>query len=197
MNKYNCVVVGSGLYLPLEPALQLRARVYCKEKAWLVCDDDIEVEQDVDYHSLHMFMTTKEDPTVAIANLRLTPKEFSPMQLVAPIASEGDWEIGRLCIDPAYRGRETSTILIHLFGMLYQVSVAQHIRGWSALMSADVLNLLAHYGINFDHVYDPVEYHGPRVPVSGSVASISAGVAHIRPDVWAALHKVEYTRDGD
>lgn len=197
MNKYTCRVVD-GLIGWTAPSVVLRAKVYCHEYKWLTpiitAHKDVEME-DADATSIHMFCSTKEDSTVAIANVRLTPYEAAPMRGVSSLLTEGAWEIGRLCIDPAYRGKNTGTILTHPFGMLYKVSMDRGIKVWGAVMAPEVLGLLEHYGISFDETQNPVEYHGMRVPVLGAIDNIVSRLIAKRPDVWEALNAVKYNGD--
>lgn len=196
MSKYDCTVV-EGIGNTVLPALKLRAKVYCKEFGWLqessTGSSDIEIEDKVDSHSLHMFITTDAASEVAIANLRITPYNTSPMKSLCSLGGEGYWEIGRLCINKDHRGKETRTILTHLFGMLYQESYRRGILGWTAVMSPEVLSLLDYCGVKFSTHLPAIQYHGERIPVAGLVADIAEVVSELNPPMWDKLNEVKYS----
>lgn len=95
--------------------------------------------------------------------------------------------------DPnAYRidmegGRILPHLTLGLFIAIVQMSAQHGITQWYAVMEPALLRLLSRFGIRFQQIGGPIEYHGRRQPCYGEVNDVLAGIWRRRRDVWELI----------
>ncbi|MFQ5533357.1 MAG: PEP-CTERM/exosortase system-associated acyltransferase [Sphingomonadales bacterium] len=83
--------------------------------------------------------------------------------------------------------RSTPEVTIGLFRAIVEMSRANGITHWCAIMEPTLLRILARMGV-YLHPFGPlVEYHGLRQPCYGKFLDIFDGLRKRRPDIWKAV----------
>jgi len=78
-------------------------------------------------------------------------------------------------------------VTLGLFAAIVQMSAANNITHWYAVMEPSLLRLLTRFGIEFTPIGEPVDYHGLRQPCFGSVDQVLGGIWEKRQDVWELI----------
>ncbi len=74
-------------------------------------------------------------------------------------------------------------IVAGLYQCIYQESLALGLTHWYAVMVKGLCSLLRRWGIVWNQVGDPVEYHGIRIPYLVDIAEIERQVAARHPEL--------------
>ncbi len=78
-------------------------------------------------------------------------------------------------------------VTLGLFAAIVQMSAANNITHWYAVMEPSLLRLLTRFGIEFIPIGEPVDYHGLRQPCFGAVDQVLEGIWKKRQDVWGLI----------
>ena len=78
-------------------------------------------------------------------------------------------------------------LILGLFLAIVQMSKEHGITHWYAVMDRSLLRLLAKFGIHFNTLGDPVNYHGVRQPCFGPVDEVLAGIWRTNFEVWQLI----------
>jgi N-acyl-L-homoserine lactone synthetase len=81
--------------------------------------------------------------------------------------------------------RRRHEIVLSLYKAIYIESKRRHLSHWYSVMTKGVATLLDKFGLKFEVIGDPVDYHGIRTPYLGSLISIEEEMSNREPD----LHK--------
>lgn len=78
-------------------------------------------------------------------------------------------------------------ITLGLIEGLVAMSGRHGVSHWCAVMEHTLLRLLTRFGIYFQHVGSPVEYHGKRQPCVASLDNLLLGVKRQHYEIWEVL----------
>ncbi len=81
-------------------------------------------------------------------------------------------------------------ITLGLFKAIVQMSVANNVGYWYAVMEPTLIRLLERFGIHFTAIGPLVDYHGLRQPCVSAASQVLAGIHHRQPEIW------EFITDG-
>lgn len=80
--------------------------------------------------------------------------------------------------------RSIPHIALGLMKAIVQMSARHGVTHFCAVMDPALLRLLSRFGIIFQSLGPPVDYHGRRQPCHGELARMLDGLRAERPDVW-------------
>ena len=80
--------------------------------------------------------------------------------------------------------RKRHEVILGLYKALYQESKRRHISHWYAVMTKGIATLMGRFGINFQAIGDPVDYHGIRTPYLGNIAKIEKSMSDADPELY-------------
>jgi N-acyl-L-homoserine lactone synthetase len=86
--------------------------------------------------------------------------------------------------------RKRHEIIIDLYKAVYRESKRRQLSSWYAVMTKGIVNLLDKFGLKFNAIGDPVDYHGIRTPYFGEIDKIEQDMSSIAPELYK-----EFTRD--
>ena len=87
-------------------------------------------------------------------------------------------------------GRKKHEIIIELYKAVYLESKRRQLSSWYAVMTKGIVNLLDKFGLKFNAIGDPVDYHGIRTPYFGEINKIEQEMSNIDPELYN-----EFSRD--
>jgi N-acyl-L-homoserine lactone synthetase len=97
---------------------------------------------------------------------------------------------GRLRNEMESEKRNRHELVTSLYKAVYHESKRRQLTHWYAVMTKGLVILLNKYGIRFQAIGDPVDYHGIRTPYLGEIRKIEQEVSDNKPEVYK-----EFTRD--
>jgi N-acyl amino acid synthase of PEP-CTERM/exosortase system len=71
-----------------------------------------------------------------------------------------------------------------LMALAFRMSTQANMEYFCAIMEPTLIRLLARFGIRWQEIGAPIEYHGLRQPCIGRIDTMAATVALERPDIW-------------
>ena len=80
--------------------------------------------------------------------------------------------------------RKTHEIVISLYKAIYQESKRRQLSSWYAVMTQGIVTLLDKFGLKFDAIGDPVDYHGIRTPYFGEISKIEQEMSNKAPELY-------------
>jgi N-acyl-L-homoserine lactone synthetase len=80
--------------------------------------------------------------------------------------------------------RKKHEIVIGLYKAIYQESKSRQISSWYAFMTQGIVALLDKFGLKFDAIGDPVDYHGIRTPYFGEINKIEQEMSNKDPELY-------------
>ncbi|MBI5097719.1 MAG: GNAT family N-acetyltransferase [Nitrospirae bacterium] len=80
--------------------------------------------------------------------------------------------------------RKKHEILISLYKAIYQESKRRQLSSWYAVMTQGIVALLDKFGLKFDAIGDPVDYHGIRTPYFGEISKIEQEMSNRDPELY-------------
>ena len=86
--------------------------------------------------------------------------------------------------------RRRHEIFIGLYKAVYQESKRRQLSCWYAVMTKGIVNLLDKFGLKFNAIGDPVDYHGIRTPYFGEINKMEQEMSNIDSELYR-----EFTRD--
>ena len=75
-------------------------------------------------------------------------------------------------------------ITLGLFAGVLRMSLENNITHWLAVMEPTLIRFLTRFGVYFQPVGEPVEYHGVRQPAIAKVDEVLTTIFNSRRDVW-------------
>lgn len=78
-------------------------------------------------------------------------------------------------------------LIVGLFAAIVKMSAEHNIHYWYAVMDVSLLRLLGRFGINFQRLGAPVDYHGLRQPCFGAVDDVLNGIWLKQRDIWKLI----------
>jgi len=76
---------------------------------------------------------------------------------------------------------------IGLLVAIIRMAAEEGITHWYAVMEATFLRFLSRFGIEFNALGAPVEYHGLRIPCYVEIDEMMSGIYRKRPDIWELM----------
>lgn len=86
--------------------------------------------------------------------------------------------------------RKRHEVVSSLYKAVYQESKQRQLTHWYAVMTKGIATLLSKFGMEFQAIGDPVDYHGIRTPYLGEIAKIEDEMSNKNPELYE-----EFTRD--
>lgn len=86
--------------------------------------------------------------------------------------------------------RKNHEIIISLYKVAYQESKRRQLSCWYAVMTKGIVTLLDKFGLKFNAIGDPVDYHGIRTPYFGEISKIEQEMSNKDPELYN-----EFVRD--
>jgi len=86
--------------------------------------------------------------------------------------------------------RKNHEIIISLYKAAYQESKRRQLSCWYAVMTKGIVTLLDRFGLKFNAIGDPVDYHGIRTPYLGEINKIEQEMSNKDPELYK-----EFVRD--
>ena len=80
--------------------------------------------------------------------------------------------------------RKRHEVILRLYKAIYQESKRRKITHWYAVMTSGIATLLGRFGIDFQAIGGPVDYHGIRTPYLGEIAKIEQSMSDADPDLY-------------
>ncbi|MBI4847320.1 MAG: GNAT family N-acetyltransferase [Nitrospirae bacterium] len=74
-------------------------------------------------------------------------------------------------------------LIINLYKAIYQESKRRNINYWYAVMTKGIVLLLNKFGLKFEAIGDPVDYHGIRTPYLADIKKIEMGMSEEYPEL--------------
>ena len=84
-------------------------------------------------------------------------------------------------------GRVLPHLTLGLFVAIVRMSADHGITQWYGVMEPSLLRLLSRFGIRFQRIGKPIDYHGKRQPCYARVDEVLAGIWSQRRDVWEMI----------
>ena len=88
-----------------------------------------------------------------------------------------------------YERRRGPDLVLSLYRAIYHESKRRNITHWYAVMTKGLYILLKRFGIDFEPIGQPVDYHGIRTPYLGDIKKIEHEVSIKNPELYE-----EFTR---
>ena len=88
-----------------------------------------------------------------------------------------------------YERRRGPDLVLSLYKAIYHESKRRNITHWYAVMTKGLYILLKRFGIDFEPIGQPVDYHGIRTPYLGDIKKIEHEVSIKNPELYE-----EFTR---
>ena len=88
-----------------------------------------------------------------------------------------------------YERRREPDLVLSLYKAIYHESKRRNITHWYAVMTKGLYILLKRFGIDFEPIGQPVDYHGIRTPYLGDIKKIEHEVSIKNPELYE-----EFTR---
>ncbi len=89
----------------------------------------------------------------------------------------------RASISQAER-RKRHEIVLSLYKAIYLESKRRHLSHWYSVMTKGIATLLDKFGLKFEIIGDPVDYHGIRTPYLGDLGTIEEEMSNRDPDLY-------------
>ncbi len=86
--------------------------------------------------------------------------------------------------------RKKHEIILSLYKAIYQESKRRQLNYWYAVMTKGIIVLLDKFGLMFNAIGDPVDYHGIRTPYLGEIDKIEQTMSDKDPELYK-----EFIRD--
>lgn len=181
-------------------AFRVRHQVYCVERGYEACDDDIETDE-FDANARHVLLRHRASGEV-VGTVRLVMprrrhlRDSFPMQRVCdPSAFDAvplrtSAEISRFALSKNRRlgfDQAGGLMRLALVRGLVQVSDASGLTHWCAVMERSLLRLLRMTAIHLEPTGPLVEYHGMRQPATCDVDVMLGRVRSENAPVWNYL----------
>lgn len=180
---------------------RLRYQVYCREMkfldpAWY--PDGLECDE-FDLRSVHFAAITREQQAVGTLRLVRDSALGFPLEQRAGSLALHDLprrataEISRLIVAKPYRqrvadsGRAYPLVLFGLFGRMLDESLASGVEHWLAAMEPRFRAFLSRFGVRFEPLGGPIEYHGQVVPYAARVDEVLEGMARMKPEALRVI----------
>lgn len=178
-------------------AHSLRYQVYCLERGYKPGEDGLEIDA-YDDHSQHVVLQQAACGTV-IGTARLIlprhgrPHSSFPIQDVctrerfAALPFHSTAEVSRFAVSKERRGLSTAATSLSRLALvrgLVQLTYAEGVTHWCAVMERTLLRLLRASGIHFQDMGPAVEFYGLRQPSFCNVSNMLDRMAHEQPDIW-------------
>jgi N-acyl-L-homoserine lactone synthetase len=80
--------------------------------------------------------------------------------------------------------RKRHEIIISLYKAIYIESKRRQLSHWYAVMTKGIVTLLDRFGLKFEAIGDPVDYHGIRTPYLGEIVKIEEEISNREPDLY-------------
>jgi len=80
--------------------------------------------------------------------------------------------------------RKRHEVILGLYKAIYQESKRRKLTHWYAVMTKGIATLLGRFGIDFQTIGDPVDYHGIRTPYIGEIARIEESMSDADPELY-------------
>jgi len=80
--------------------------------------------------------------------------------------------------------RNRHEIITSLYKAVYHESKRRRLTHWYAVMTKGLVILLNRFGIRFQAIADPVDYHGIRTPYLGEIQKIEQEVSDEKPEIY-------------
>jgi N-acyl-L-homoserine lactone synthetase len=80
--------------------------------------------------------------------------------------------------------RKRHEVVISLYKAIYQESKRRQLTHWYAMMTKGIALLLNRFGLVFQAIGDPVDYHGIRTPYLGEIAEIEREMSTRVPELY-------------
>ena len=91
---------------------------------------------------------------------------------------------GRLRNEMEAEKRNRHELVTSLYKAVYHESKRRSLTHWYAVMTKGLVTLLNRYGIRFQAIADPVDYHGIRTPYLGEIQKIEQEVSDEKPEIF-------------
>ena len=85
--------------------------------------------------------------------------------------------------------RRRNEVLIRLYKAIYQESKRRGLTHWYSVMTKGIVGLLCKFGLKFEAIGDPVDYHGIRTPYLGEILKIEEEMTDRNPDLYEEFAK--------
>jgi N-acyl amino acid synthase of PEP-CTERM/exosortase system len=85
---------------------------------------------------------------------------------------------------PQTERRRRHEIIVSLYKALYIESRRRQLSHWYAVMTKGIVTLLDKFGLKFEAIGDPVDYHGIRTPYLGELNKIEAEMSNKDPELY-------------
>ncbi|GBE41831.1 autoinducer synthetase [bacterium BMS3Bbin09] len=99
----------------------------------------------------------------------------------------GSLSNGRLRNEMEAEKRNRHELVTALYKAVYHESKRRQLTHWYAVMTKGLVILLNRYGIRFQAIGDPVDYHGIRTPYLGEINKIEQEVSDEKPETYKEL----------
>jgi len=80
--------------------------------------------------------------------------------------------------------RKRHEVILGLYKAIYQESKRRKITHWYAVLTKGIATLLGRFGIGFQTIGDPVDYHGIRTPYLVEIAKIEQTMSDTDPELY-------------
>jgi len=80
--------------------------------------------------------------------------------------------------------RKRHEIVVSLYKAIYRESRRRQLSHWYAVMTKGIVNLLDRFGLKFETIGDPVDYHGIRTPYLGELSKIEDEMSKKDPELY-------------
>ncbi len=91
---------------------------------------------------------------------------------------------GRLRNEMEVEKRNRHELVTSLYKAVYHESKRRRLTHWYAVMTKGLVTLLNRYGIRFQAIAEPVDYHGIRTPYLGEIQKIEQEVSDEKPEIY-------------
>lgn len=85
--------------------------------------------------------------------------------------------------------RRRHEVLISLYKAVYQESKQRGLSHWYSIMTKGIVMLLGKFGLKFEEIGDPVDYHGIRTPYLVEIRKIEEEMTDRNPDLYEEFSK--------
>ena len=85
--------------------------------------------------------------------------------------------------------RRRHEVIINLYKAIYQESKQRGLTHWYAVMTKGIVLLLGKFGVKFQAIGDPVDYHGIRTPYLGEIREIEQEMSENNPQLYGEFTK--------
>jgi N-acyl amino acid synthase of PEP-CTERM/exosortase system len=91
-----------------------------------------------------------------------------------------------------YERRQRPVIVLGLVGLLWHASKSLGLTHWYMITEQKLWHAMYRFGLLFQPIGDPIDYHGMRVPYMASLAESEAHLKHTNPSLYEMfLHGLE------